>query len=172
MKMRFPSRRQLLLAMVAVCAGALLLAAGCRDREHAMTRTPTRQFAADYTAAWNSGEPARVAAFFSPEGTLFVNGTANRGREAIAALARDFMTAFPDLQLSMDELEITPTGATYHWTFVGSNTGPGGTGNAVDFSGYEEWTLGDDGLIAQSLGHFDSEEYQRQLEHGAGRETD
>jgi hypothetical protein len=35
---------------------------------------------------------------------------------------------------------------------------------AVDFSGYEEWTLGQDGLVAVSKGHFEEAEYQRQLE--------
>ena len=45
-------------------------------------------------------------------------------------------------------------------------TAPGGTGNAVRISGYEEWTLGEDGLIVRSLGHYDQAEYDRQLEAG------
>jgi pimeloyl-ACP methyl ester carboxylesterase len=36
----------------------------------------------------------------------------------------------------------------------------------VRISGFEEWTIGDDGLIAASLGHYDQAEYDRQLEHG------
>jgi len=56
---------------------------------------------------------------------------------------------------------------TYKWTFAGANTGPDGTGKRVRFSGSEEWRIGDDGLVAASSGHFDSAEYQRQLEHGA-----
>jgi hypothetical protein len=56
----------------------------------------------------------------------------------------------------------------YHRTLVGRNTGPGGTGKSVRISGFEEWTIGDDGLIAVSLGRFDQAEYDRQLEHGAG----
>ena len=32
--------------------------------------------------------------------------------------------------------------------------------------GFEEWTIGDDGLIAASAGHYDAAEYARQLEHG------
>ena len=42
----------------------------------------------------------------------------------------------------------------------------GGTGNAVRVSGYEEWTLAPDGLIADSQGRYDQAEYDRQLEHG------
>ena len=38
-----------------------------------------------------------------------------------------------------------------------------GTGNPVRISGYEEWTLNSEELIAESKGHFDEAEYQRQL---------
>ena len=76
------------------------------------------------------------------------------------------MTGFPDMELVLDKLEIQSGQANYHWTFIGTNSGPGGTGNTVRFSGYEEWIMGDDGLIARSLGHFDNNEYQHQLAHG------
>jgi hypothetical protein len=120
-------------------------------------------FARSYTEAWCSQDPARVAEHYAPDGSLTINGGApSVGREAITDAARSFMTAFPDMQVLMDELR----GNEYHWTLVGTNTGPGGTGNRVRISGYEEWTLGDDGLIAASLGHFDEGEYARQLEEG------
>jgi len=132
-----------------------------------MTPDELRDFANRYTAAWNSQNPASVAAFFAENGTLFVNGTPSQGREAITAVAEGFMTAFPDMVLILDQLDIQPNHATYHWTFIGTNTGPEGTGMAVNFSGFEEWTIGDNGLITQSLGNFDNEVYQYQLEHGA-----
>ena len=47
-----------------------------------------------------------------------------------------------------------------------SKRGPDGTGNKVHFSGFEEWIIGEDGLIAQSDGNFDNDEYQHQLAHG------
>jgi nuclear transport factor 2 (NTF2) superfamily protein len=135
----------------------------------AMDMQRLREIGAGYTSAWNSGDPAKVAAFFAPDGSLQVNDADPAvGREAIAGVARGFMTAFPDLHLVMDSL-VEKDGATrYHWTFIGTNTGPGGTGKAVRFSGYEAWTLDRDGLIARSLGHFDEAEYRRQLEHGVG----
>jgi ketosteroid isomerase-like protein len=124
------------------------------------------EFATRYTAAWNSQDAASVAAFFSETGTLFVNDEPASGRVAITAVAQGFMTAFPDMVLLMDKLALQAGQIVYHWTFIGTNSGPQGTGNAVHFSGYEEWTLGEDGLIEQSLGHFDNDEYQYQLEHG------
>jgi uncharacterized protein (TIGR02246 family) len=131
-----------------------------------MSREEAVEFARDYTAAWNSGEPDRVAAFFAEDGSLSVNGSLATGRDAITAVAAGFMTAFPDMQLLMKDLKSEGSRIQYHWTFIGTNSGPGGTGNAVNFSGYEEWTFGDDGLVASSLGHFDEAEYQHQLEHG------
>ena len=143
-----------------------LLDTACTPGDSFVNAAQVREFANRYTAAWNSREPANVAAFFAENGLLSVNGSLAAGREEITEVARGFMEAFPDLRLLMDELEIGPDGVTYHWTFIGTNTGPGGTGNAVRFSGYEEWTLGEDGLVARSLGHFDNDEYQHQLEHG------
>ena len=127
-----------------------------------------KEFGNQYTAAWNSRNPASVATFFAENGTLYVNGSPATGREAISTVARGFMEGFPDMELIMDALEIQPDRTRYHWTFIGTNTGPGGTGNAVRFSGYEEWAFGEDGLIARSMGHFDNDEYQHQLEHGVG----
>jgi hypothetical protein len=125
--------------------------------------TDLHDFARRYTEAWCSGDPSRVAEYYSPQGSLTINdGPPSVGRAEITAAARSFMEAFPDLQVLFDDLR----GSEYHWTLVGTNSGPGGTGKRVRISGYEEWTIGDDGLIAASLGHFDEAEYARQVEHG------
>ena len=127
-------------------------------------------FARRYTAAWCSGEPGRVAEHYSPGGSLTINdGEPAVGRAAIADAARSFMSAFPDLQVLMDELRVHDESVEYHWTLIGTTTGPGGTGNAVRITGFEEWTIGDDGLIAKSLGHYDQAEYDRQVARGADR---
>jgi hypothetical protein len=73
------------------------------------------------------------------------------------------MTALPDMRLVMDSLGQAGDRVTYHWTLTGTNTGPGGTGHPVHISGYEEWLFGPDGLIADSRGHMDEAEYERQL---------
>jgi len=127
-----------------------------------------RNFAARYTAAWCSQDPASVAAFFAPTGSLTINGgTPAVGPDDITEAARGFMTAFPDLVVSMDDLVAVSGTIHYKWTLEGTNTGPGGTGNRVRISGYEEWRMGPDGLVAESLGHYDAGEYQRQIDHGA-----
>lgn len=126
-----------------------------------------RSFAEGYTAAWCSQDAARVAAFYAEDGSLSVNeGTPAVGRVAITAVAQGFMADFPDLRVLMDELLLEGDHPVYHWTLIGTNTGPGGTGKQVRISGFEVWTIGGDGLIAESRGHFDSAAYQHQIEHG------
>ena len=123
-----------------------------------------REFARSYTEAWCSHEPARVAAHFVRGGTIAING----GDPAeVTEVARSFMDAFPDIQVFMDDVVFDEGTVEYHWTFTGTNTGPGGTGQAVRISGFEEWIFGDDGLVVESRGTYDQGEYDRQLEHGA-----
>jgi len=121
-------------------------------------------FATGYTAAWCSQNPASVAGFFAEGGSLKINdGEPSVGRVAITAAAQSFMTALPDMVVAMDGVTLDGSHAVFRWTLTGTNTGPGGTGNAVHISGYEEWTFTADGLIAESRGHFDAAEYERQL---------
>jgi uncharacterized protein (TIGR02246 family) len=124
-----------------------------------------RDFAARYTAAWCNQDPTRVAAFFSPDASLTVNnGTPAVGRSEITELARSFMNTFPDLKVVMDDLLVHANEVEYRWTLTGTNAAPGGTGHRVRVSGYERWQMAPDGLIASSRGHFDADEYRRQLE--------
>ncbi len=124
-------------------------------------------FATRYTAAWCSQDAASVAAFYSEFGSLTVNeGIPAIGQEAITDVAQSFMTAFSDLTVRMDRLDVTADHVRYLWTLTGTNDGPGGTGNKICISGFEEWIIDEDSLIAESKGHFDNDEYQRQLEHG------
>jgi steroid delta-isomerase-like uncharacterized protein len=121
-------------------------------------------FATRYTAAWCSHDAARVASFFSEAGSLTINaGSPATGRTAIAAAAQSFMSAFPDMVVTMDRLAVDGAQIAYHWTLSGTNTGPAGSGRAVRISGYEQWRFAGDGLIAHSDGHFDAADYQRQL---------
>ena len=125
-------------------------------------------FATRYAAGWSSQNPDRLASFYEENGVLTVNdGTPSVGRAAIAATAKSYMTAFPDMIVKLDRVGQEGGRTVFHWTWTGTNSGPGGTGRAVRISGYEEWNLGADGLIAESKGHFDEAEYQRQLQSGA-----
>ena len=120
-------------------------------------------FATRYAMAWSSKDPVKFVAFYEEDGSLIVNGDASVGHAAIIATARAYMAAFPDMVVRLDALRQEEDQTIFHWTWTGTNTGPGGTGNAVNLRGYERWTIGASGLIAKSEGRFDNDEYQRQL---------
>ena len=129
-----------------------------------MTSNRLKEFAKRYAKAWCSQNPESVAAFFAERGSISINnGPPAVGRAAIAREAQAFMTTFPDMIVTFDKLEPRQNATAFHWTLTGTNTGPGGTGKRVRISGYELWQIGDDGLIAESKGHFDAAEYERQL---------
>ena len=122
------------------------------------------EFAKRYAKAWCSQNPESVAAFFAEGGSISINnGPPAIGRTAIAREAQAFMTTFPDMIVTFDKLEPRGNRTAFHWTLTGTNTGPGGTGNHVRISGYELWKIDNDGLIAESKGNFNADEYERQL---------
>jgi hypothetical protein len=118
------------------------------------------KFAQLYADAWCSQDPEKVAAFYAKDASISVNG---EPPVPIAEVARGFMRDFPDMVVTLDNLKKARTGTEFHWTFTGTNAGPGGTGNRVRISGYELWKIGKDGLISESKGQFDAAEYERQL---------
>jgi len=118
------------------------------------------EFAKRYAKAWCSHDPESVAAFFAENASLTVNG----GPPTPALeIARGFMRDFPDMTVTFDKLEPRKDRTAFHWTLAGTHSG---TGNRVRISGYELWKIDNDGLIAESKGHFDAAEYERQLKHG------
>ena len=122
-----------------------------------MTSDELNNFAARYAKAWCSRDPGIVAAFFSENASLTVNG----GLPTPALeIARGFMRDFPDMTVTVDKVEPRGDRTAFHWTLIGTYAG---TGNHVRISGYELWKIDNDGFIAESSGHFDAEDYQRQL---------
>jgi nuclear transport factor 2 (NTF2) superfamily protein len=125
-------------------------------------REQIEELARSYTEAWCSRDPACVAAHYRAGGTIAING----GEPArIADVADAFITAFPDIEVVMDELVVRDDGVVeYRWTFTGTSAE---TGQWMRIPGFEEWTIDADGAIAESRGHFDQAEYDRQLREGA-----
>ena len=152
-----------------------MILVSCRCREEQVTTDPPsykatagkpvtsdqlNQFAERYSTAWSSNDPESVASFFAENATISVNG----GPPApIVEVARGFMADFPNMTVSCDKVEPRDDGVAFHWTLTGTYTA---TGNRVRISGYELWKINNDGLIAESRGHFDAAEYARQLKDG------
>lgn len=124
-------------------------------------------FATRYAAAWSGNDPVAFASFYAEDGTFRINdGEISAGRDAIAATAGSFMTSFPDMVVRLVDVHREDDRIHFHWNWTGTNSGPEGTGNAVDLNGYEEWLLDQNGQIVETRGHMDNAEYQRQLNAG------
>ncbi|MBW4707611.1 nuclear transport factor 2 family protein [Roseobacter sp. YSTF-M11] len=118
--------------------------------------------ATQYTAAWNSGDPAAVAGHFAPDAQIVINrGDPHKGAQALRDMAAGFHAEFPDLHLTCDAVRGNGDHAVYLWTLRGHHSE---TKNAVTLSGWEEWDLNEDSTIAASKGWFDAEDYQRQID--------
>jgi predicted ester cyclase len=125
-----------------------------------MINPELEKFAERYAKAWSSRRPENVAAFYAKNGSIAVNGGAPA---PIIEVAQSFMRDFPDMIVTFDKLDANADAVAFHWTLIGTNTGPGGTGNKVRINGFELWKIDNDGLIAESKGNFDAAEYERQL---------
>ena len=135
---------------------------GCKSDKSELDKMV--EFGQKYTDAWNSKVPEKMASFYAEDGTLTVNnGTPAIGRKQLAETAKSYMDAFPDLELTMDSLTKENGTYRYYWTFKGTHSGPNGTGNKVDFSGFEEWIMNAQGLVQKSIGTYDADEYEKQL---------
>ena len=154
--------------LLAMTIASLTLLAGCQPEEDRDDIVDVTNFATRYAAAWSGQDAAAFASFYAENGSLRINdGEPSIGRDAVMETARSFMGAFPDMVVRLVELRQIGDHVEFHWHWTGTNTGPGGTGNAVDLKGYEIWILDEDGLILESLGHLDDDEYQRQLNAGS-----
>ncbi len=126
-----------------------------------------RKTAENYTAAWCSRSSEAVGLCFAENGKSIINdGDPVVGRAAIAEAMQAFFDDFPDLHLKMDDLRSGGNKAIFLWTLTGSNSGPGGTGNSVSISGWQNWRLTDDLLILEADGGYDAVEYDRQVQEG------
>jgi alanine dehydrogenase len=152
-----------------------------------MTSVPPqiRDLAARYTEAWCSHDPARVAGFFSPIGSLRINnGAWVHGRHGIAEVTSGLMHAFPDMQVRMDGLVVQHNRVVYRWTMLGAHSGDQqlgahsdahsetasgvfGGAHRVRISGFEEWELDFDGLISEAQRHYDNAVWQHQVQYGS-----
>lgn len=120
-------------------------------------------FSRSYTSAWNSREPARVVEHYEPGALIAINGG---DQTPIQAVAESFMADFPQMELEQGDVVLRDDDVVeYHWTLRGEHAG---TGNRVEISGFEEWTIGAGGRVAASRGTFDAAEYERQVAHGVG----
>ena len=122
------------------------------------------KLATDYTAAWNSKVPENVANCHVASSQIIINrGEPSKGHAELTAMAAGFHADVPDLVLTCEGIRSAGQHVIYLWRFTGHHVE---TGNPLDIAGWEEWELNENMKITSSLGWFDAEDYQRQVEGG------
>ena len=111
--------------------------------------------ASRYSDAWNARDAAAIAACFSDDGSLAINGREpSVGRAAIQALMQGVHDAYADVVFTVDAVRGAGDQAVLLWTYEGTSMGSGGTGSRVRYSGWDAWTLSPIGLVQRSVGNF------------------
>jgi len=131
----------------------------------------------DYLAAWNSHEPARVAAFFAPDAVYDDRGAAEiaRGAEGISAHVERVLEAFPDLTFEVVRAAHGDDFTAGEWrarmTHRGNLAGLAPTGRSVESAGVDVATLDTEGQITHLVSYYDGAAIMRSLgllpEHGS-----
>ena len=78
----------------------------------AQNEAHVRDFARSYTEAWCTHDPAIVASHYVPGGTIAINGGEPTD---VTEVARAFITAFPDIEVLMDDVVVQGETVIYHW---------------------------------------------------------
>ena len=129
-----------------------------------LSQSDAEDLGRNYTAAWCSHDPDAVASFYARDGKITINdGEPCLGRAQVSEMAAGFYAGFPDLVVRMDSIRTSGDYCVFQWTLEGTNSGPEGTGARVVLSGWEYWRMTDDGQVAESRGHFDAADFERQL---------
>jgi len=127
-------------------------------------RQDLEKLAKMYTHAWNSKVPENVANCHASTSQIVINrGEASVGHDELTAMAAGFHADVPDLLLKCDGIRSAGNHVIYLWTFTGHHAE---SGNPLSVPGWEEWELNEDMEITSSLGWFDADEYQRQIDGG------
>ena len=118
------------------------------------------QFASDLVAAWNAHDIERVAVLYAPEYEEVDVGQAapQHGPESIRRTMTRYLYAFPDLQVTLNEVLVEGDRAALAWTWRGTHRGTlmniPPTGRTVTVQGMSILTL-EAGRIRRGLRIWD-----------------
>jgi len=120
----------------------------------------TRALIRRVVAAWNSHDPARVAAHYTEDcyGLDVAIARPQIGREGVHGMFAAYYTAFPDLEITLDDIIVEGDHVAIFWTAHATHLGPilniPPSGRAVTAKGVNRLVL-QDGLVCETLTIWD-----------------
>ncbi len=119
------------------------------------------EFARRWAEAWNSRDPAAVAALYAADGShRMSSGSPREGSDAIAAMVRRSLDAYPDLSFALRDSLVSGAGRivieyTMSGTQVGEINGRPGSGRPIEVDGALVATLDEAGRIMVAVDYVD-----------------
>lgn len=120
----------------------------------------TNALIAQLVAAWNSHDPARVAGHYSDDCNILDVAIAQplSGRLGVQGMFAAYYHAFPDLEITPDDVIVTGERVALFWTARGTQRGPilniPASGRRVETRGVNRLLLRD-GLVCETLTIWD-----------------
>jgi steroid delta-isomerase-like uncharacterized protein len=133
------------------------------------TTTAREELMQAYLDAWNSHEPAAVAAFFAPDGVYDDRGArvVVRGTDEIREHVASVQASFSDLRFELVRAAHGEDFTAGEWraemTHSGALEGLKATGRRVTSEGVDVATLDSEGRIAHLVSYYDGAEIMRDL---------
>lgn len=111
--------------------------------------------------AWNTNDFSYAEEVTVEDVVRNTNGEREGNNQSdYRALMNTFHTAFPDVQIVADNIEIDGSAMYVYWTLTGTNTGilngNSPTGMRVEIVGHAKWTFNNDGKAVQEDVYFDN----------------
>jgi predicted ester cyclase len=144
----------------------VLMSSGCQQQPDASKTL--KPLAAKYVGVWNSGNMKDLDAIIDPHFVRHVNLQPDvEGVDGIKKVISGFRTAYPDLNIVLNDELYSENKSAGRWTLTGTNTGPGQmspTGKSVKLWGTsllhyangkltEEWVGFDNQSLMEQLGY-------------------
>jgi steroid delta-isomerase-like uncharacterized protein len=121
----------------------------------------TTALIAQLVTAWNSHDPALVAEHYSDDCNIQDVAIAQplSGRLGVQGMFAAYYHAFPDLEITPDDVIVTGQHVALFWTARGTHKGPilniPASGRRVETRGVNRLVLGADGQVCETLTIWD-----------------
>lgn len=119
---------------------AIIFIAGCQQPKPDASQE-LKPLVDKFVEVWNNGNYDELDSIFDPGFVRTENELPDvQGVDGLKKVISGFRTAFPDLKLTVNDEVYAENSAAVHWTFSGTNTGPGEmppTGKSVNIWGLE-----------------------------------
>lgn len=133
-----------------------------------MTREGIIALCQQQVDAWNARDDDAIGRFYAEDATLSdAGGDTASGRHAIAARAKTYIDAFPDLRLDLESIAVDGNRFVVQWKASGTNTAPlmgmPATNKPVVVEGCDVGEVGEDGLVLRETDYWNEASFMRQL---------